>query len=121
MNATSALAALLAIVSGTVLWLWAAQAAGRVEAWDGPFYFSRAVPALAVVAAVCGFLAPRHVWRWPSLIYLAQFVTMLAQANPPIGPLAPLGFIFMVMLAMVNLVPAYLGAFARRRLTRPRD
>jgi hypothetical protein len=117
-NLTSALAALLAIGSGAGLWIWAAQAAGKLEAWDGPYYVSRVIPALALVSAACGFLAPRHAWRWPSLIYLSQFIVMIGQAKPPVGPLAPLGFIMMAVLALVNVVPAYLGAFVRRQQDR---
>jgi hypothetical protein len=110
------LAALIAATSGCVLWLWAASASGRLEAWDGPFYFSRVVPALAVVAACCGFLAPRHAWRWPSLIYASQFMVMIARAEPPIGPLAPVGFIMMAGLAALSAIPAYVGALARTAL-----
>jgi hypothetical protein len=120
---TSALAALLAIGSGAGLWIWAAQAAGKLEAWDGPYYFSRVIPALALVSAACGFLAPRHAWRWPSLIYLSQFIVMIGQAKPPVGPLAPLGLTMMALLALVNVAPAYLGAFVRRQWDRrlPRE
>jgi len=110
----SGVATSIAVISGAGLWIWAAHAAGKLEAWDGPFYFSRVVPALAIVAAGCGYLVPRHAWRWPSLIYLSQFVTMVAQARRPIGPLAPVGFIMMALLALVSVVPAYVGAFARR-------
>ncbi len=108
------LAALIAATSGCGLWLWAATASGKLEAWDGPFYFSRVVPALTLVAGVCGFLAPRHPWRWPSIIYGCQFVVMLARAEPPIGPLAPVGFIMMAGLALLTTLPAYVGALARR-------
>jgi hypothetical protein len=118
---TTALSTLFAIGSGAGLWLWAAQTAGKLEAWDGPFYFSRVVPALAIVAAGCGFLAPRHAWRWPSLIYLSQFVVMIARAKRPIGPLAPVGFIMMAVLALLNVVPAYVGAFARNQWNRDRS
>lgn len=108
------LSALIAATSGCALWLWAANASGKLEAWDGPFYFSRVVPALTLVAALCGFLAPRHPWRWPSMIYASQFVVMLARAEPPIGPLAPVGFIMMAGLAVLTTLPAYVGALARR-------
>jgi hypothetical protein len=107
------LSAIIAAASGCALWLWAAHAAGKLEAWDGPLYFSRVVPALALVAGLCGFLAPRHPWRWPSIIYASQFVLMLARAEAPIGPLAPLGFIMMAVLAGLTTVPAYAGALAR--------
>jgi hypothetical protein len=108
------LSALIAATSGCILWLWAANASGKLEAWDGPLYFSRVVPALALIAGLCGFLAPRHPWRWPSTIYASQFVIMIARAEPPIGPLAPLGFIMMAGLAVLTTLPAYVGALARR-------
>jgi hypothetical protein len=112
------LAASIAVIAGVGLWIWAAQASGTLEAWDGPFYFSRVVPALAVIAAGCGFLAPRSAWLWPALMYGAQFVVMVARATRPIGPLAPVGFVMMVGLAMLCTIPAYAGAFARRRRDR---
>ena len=84
-------ALIVAVMSGCILWLWAAAASGKLEAWDGPFYFSRVVPALGVVSGLCGFIAPRHAWRWPAIIYASQFMLMLARAEPPVGPLAPLG------------------------------
>jgi hypothetical protein len=71
------------------------------------------VPALGIIAACCGFIAPRHSWRWPLLIYAAQFVVMVARAERPIGELAPVGFIVMAVIALVSTGPAYLGAFAR--------
>jgi hypothetical protein len=105
-------AALIAVACGSGLWIWAADASGKLEAWDGPFYFSRVVPALGVIAACCGFLAPRHAWRWPLLIYASQFVVMVARAEGPMT-LAPVGFIMMAVIALVSAGPAYLGAFAR--------
>jgi hypothetical protein len=111
-------ALLLAAASGVGLWVWAARASGKLEAWDGPYYFSRVIPALALIAAICGGLAPRHAWRWPATIYASQFVVMIGQAQPPVGPLAPLGFIMMTVLAAITAVPAYLGALARRAVLR---
>jgi hypothetical protein len=108
------LSALIAATSGCVLWLWAAHASGKLEAWDGPLYFSRVVPTLAVIAGLCGFIAPRHAWRWPSTIYASQFALMIARAEPPIGPLAPLGLIMMAGLAALSAIPAYAGALLRR-------
>jgi hypothetical protein len=110
------LAALLSIASASALWIWAAG--DMAEAWDGPYYFSRVVPALWVIAAFCGFVAPRMPWRWPALMYVSQFIVMIARTEGRIGPLAPLGFIFMVVLAAVTAIPAYLGALARRRWQR---
>jgi hypothetical protein len=57
-------------------------------------------------------------WRWPALMYAAQFIVMIVRTTGPIGPLAPLGFIFMVVLAAVTAIPAYLGALVRRRWER---
>ena len=106
------LSALIAVTCGSGLWIWAAAASGKLEAWDGPLYFSRVVPALGVIAGCCGFLAPRHAWRWPLLIYASQFVVMVARAEGPMT-LAPVGFIMMAVIALVSAAPAYLGAFAR--------
>jgi hypothetical protein len=108
------LSALLAVTSGYILWIWAADASGKLEAWDGPFYFSRVIPALGVTAGCCGFIAPRHAWRWPALMYASQFLVMMVRAEGPVGPLAPLGFIMMGVLAVLTVLPAYVGALARR-------
>jgi hypothetical protein len=51
-------------------------------------------------------------------VYFSQFVVMIAMAKPPIGPLAPVGFIMLAVLALLNLVPAYVGAFVRSRWDR---
>ena len=112
------LAALVSITSGAALWIWAAAASHKVEAWDGPYYFSRVVPALWVVAAVCGLLAPRMPWRWPALMYATQFVIMVVRTKGTVGPLAPLGLIMMSVLAAVTFVPACLGSVVRRRYDR---
>ena len=112
------LAALVSITSGAALWIWAAAASHKVEAWDGPYYFSRVVPALWVVAAVCGLLAPRLPWRWPALMYATQFVTMIVRTEGAVGPLAPLGLIMMGGLAAITMVPAYVGSLVRRRRER---
>jgi hypothetical protein len=47
-------------------------------------------------------------------MFLSQFVVMVARAERPIGPLAPVGLLMMVVLAMACAIPAYVGAFARR-------
>jgi hypothetical protein len=111
------LSALIAVTAGAGLWIWAAAASGKLEAWDGPWYFSRVVPALGIIAGGCGFMAPRHAWRWPLLIYASQFAVMVARAEGPIT-LAPVGFLMMAVIALVSAGPAYLGAFVRRRWDR---
>ena len=108
------ISASIAVGSGAGLWIWAARASGTLEAWDGPFYFSRVVPALAFIAAGCGFLAPRGAWLWPALMYGSQFVVMVGQAKRPIGPLAVVGYLMTVGLTVLCTIPAYAGAFARR-------
>jgi hypothetical protein len=108
-------AGLISIGAAVWLWLWAAAASGKVEAWDGPYYFSWVVPALWVVALGCGLLAPRWPWRWPVAMYAAQFILMVARTEGRIGPLAPIGFITMGILAVVTMLPAYLGSYVRHR------
>jgi hypothetical protein len=112
------LAALISITGAASLWIWAAAASQRVEAWDGPYYFSRVVPALWAVAVVCGLLAPRMPWRWPAIMYATQFILMMARTEGSVGPLAPLGLVMMGVLAAITMVPAYLGSFLRYRRDR---
>lgn len=109
---SAAIAAAISIASAAWLWIWAAAAGGRIEAWDGPYYFSRVVPATWAIAAGCGFLAPRMAWCWPALMYATQFVLMIVRTEGTIGPLAPLGFLMMAVLAGVAMLPAYAGVFA---------
>ncbi len=112
------LAGLISVTAAASLWIWAAAASQKVEAWDGPYYFSRVVPALWAVAVMCGLLAPRMPWRWPAIMYATQFILMIARAQGSVGPLAPLGFIMMAVLTAVTMVPAYLGSFVRQRRDR---
>ena len=114
------LAALISITAAAWLWIWAAAASQRVEAWDGPYYFSWVVPALWAFAVVCGFLAPRMPWRWPVIMYATQFILMMARTKGSVGPLAPLGIVMMGVLAAITMVPAYLGSSVRYRRDRSR-
>jgi hypothetical protein len=115
------IAALISMTAAASLWVWAAAASGKVEAWDGPYYFSRVVPALWVLALGCGLLAPRMPWRWPAVMYATQFILMVARTEGSVGPLAPLGLVMMGVLAATTTVPAYLGSYVRYRLERSRQ
>lgn len=108
-------AALVSIAAAAWLWVWAGAASDKVEAWDGPYYFSRVVPALWGLALGCGFLAPRLPWRWPALMYATQFIVMVARTEGSVGPLAPLGLLMMGVLAATTTMPAYLGSYLRYR------
>jgi hypothetical protein len=46
--------------------------------------------------------------------YAWQFIIMIARAES-VGPLAPLGLIFMTVLAALTTIPACIGGWARRR------
>jgi hypothetical protein len=102
----------LVIVLGPLAWIIPARMSGKLEAWDGHFWWLW-VAATALASLLLGYLGPRRWWLWPLLLPLSQFVTMIVQ-SPSVGPLAPLGLCQMVGIAGVFfMLPAYLGAKAR--------
>lgn len=108
-------AVIAAMVAGAAAWSLAASATHRVEAWDSPVYFSFVMPAMAIVAAVLGFVVPVRVWRWAFLPFAGQ--ALVAFARNPTANLMPLGLIVFAIFGAMCLVPAYLGAWLRRRIS----
>jgi ribose/xylose/arabinose/galactoside ABC-type transport system permease subunit len=105
-------ALVLAAVAGAVGWLAITLMSGRREAWDSELYFGLFLPAIAILVAWLGFLSPRGAWRWAFVPFAAQ--ALIAFVQNPTGGLLPLGFIVFVVLGVVCLVPAVVGAWFRR-------
>ncbi len=98
-------------VIGAGSWLiLGAQSNG--EAWDNPQYFLNLVPALAIMAALLGYVIPHRPWRWGIIPYLAQAI--IAVVQDPFGNLLPLGLILFVLFAGANVLAAYVGSFFRQ-------
>jgi ABC-type Na+ efflux pump permease subunit len=85
---------------------------GAAEPWDAesPYYFV----SLFVAGAVVGFLCPRTIWAAFVGIVVGQLIYLLVFV--PLGPLLPLGLLFLVGYALLSL----LGAALASRLRSPR-
>lgn len=122
---SSFLAAVIAALAGFAVWTILSLAPGGMrdgvfiirEAWDSEAYFMIGQPALAVVAAIAGWLAPARVWRWPLWMALGHAVGM-ALVHPPgtsLG-LIPLTVAFVGLpLVVVLSLPAFVGGIVRLR------
>ena len=112
MNLSDRSAYLVAAVAGAAGWLAISSGTDRREAWDSEWYFGLFLPAIAVVVAWLGFLAPRGAWRWAFVPFGAQAVAAFAQN--PTGSFMPLGLIVFAVFGVVCLVPALVAAAFRR-------
>ncbi len=107
------------LVAGAGAWLAVGLASGRREAWDSPLYGTVALPAAYALLALFGYVASRAAWRWPVLLFggqaLAELVRVGARAS-----LLPLGVAAFALLALLGLLPTYLGVALRRGRQRVR-
>jgi len=103
----------LALTTGVASWLLVGAAAGRREAWDSSLYGAVGLPVAYALLAVFGYVASRAAWRWPLLVFGGQLLAMLARNGAP-GSLLPLGAALFAFLALLGLLPAYLGVALRR-------
>jgi hypothetical protein len=105
---------LIALLSGTLIWLATMAASGRNEAWDSPLYWSAAYPLCMVLAAGLAYVEPERSWRWALAVMLVQPVVMLLTSGSSFG-LLPLGLIMFAVLALPVILAARVGAWFRRR------
>jgi hypothetical protein len=105
-----------AVAIGAATWLLVAAASGRREAWDSELYFSIALPAIGLSAAILGFLLPHRPWRWGFAPLAGQAAVAFVQ-NPTAG-LLPLGLIVFAIFGALCTVPAYAGVRLKRFLKR---
>jgi hypothetical protein len=111
------IAYLIAIAAGVWTWLHVARTTGEREAWDNELYFTTALPAIALVAAILSVIVPRRPWRWAFVPFAAQAATAFAQN--PTGSLMPLGLIVFAIFGALCAIPAYVGAWIGRKIRRP--
>jgi len=105
----------IAAAAGAAVWLAISFLTDRREAWDSPAYFAVALPALALLSAVLGYLSPARSWRYAAAIALAQFAAMIVRDG--VGSLFPLGIVAFAILAIPNAAATYAGSLVRARLT----
>jgi hypothetical protein len=103
----------IALAAGAAVWAVIADATGKREAWDSPFYFSAGIPAGCLVSLVLGFIEPRRSWRWGVLPMAGQFLWLLISQGA--GNLLPLGMIAFGVLSFPGGIAAGCGAFMATR------
>lgn len=111
------LAPVLAITSGMLLWLWASAFIGKREPWDDPSYWQMVYPIAIGLSGLLGLLFPRQAWRWPVLLFIAQFVMMTIR-NGEIGSLWPLGLVLFTVMSLPGVALAEFAAWLRRTAAR---
>lgn len=100
-----------------VVWVGIALVSGEHEAWDHPGYWKYGYPLMVVVSGLLGWLFPRRAWQQGLAMMLSQLVPLLIVH--PLGPLLPLGVIFLAVLALPAMLAAQLAAVIRRRWAGP--
>jgi len=111
---SAVLAFTTAALACALVWAASPWLTGRREPWDAdfPFYIS----GLMIAGAVAGALTPKPIWA----LYLGAIVGQLSYQVLflKVGPLLPLGVLFLVVYCFVFLATAALVGYIRIRLLR---
>lgn len=102
-----------AIAGGALLWLVAAVASGKREAWDASVYWTVAYPLSIALAGVLGYRVPGKPWRWGLAVMWAQALVLIVSGSD--FGLLPLGLIMFSILALPAIFVATLAARFRLR------
>lgn len=103
----------IALAGGAFLWLAAAVASGKAEAWDSAIYWSVAYPLSIILAGVLGYRFPEKPWRWALAVMLAQAVMLVLSGGG--FSMLPLGLILFAILALPGAGLAVIAARIRSR------
>jgi len=98
---------------GAAIWALAPLFVNEVEPWDAPGYY-----VVAILATGVAIGALRTVRWWLLWTGLAVGQLMYLLAFLPIGPLLPLGVLFLAAYSLLGLATANLLKFVRRALRR---
>ncbi len=112
MNRGIAISFLIASMLGAVIWGLSPLITNLVEPWDAetPYYVS----SLFAAGVIVGLAYPRHIMSAFLGIVVGQLVYMLVFI--PLGPLSPLGILFLFGYGLISLLGAALGAQVQRML-----
>ena len=113
MNQRATWAWTAAIAGGALLWLMAAVAGGKREAWDASVYWTVAYPLGIALAGVLGYRVPEKAWRWGLAVMWAQALVLMVSGSD--FGLLPLGLIMFSILALPAVFVAMLAARFRLR------
>lgn len=99
----------IALVVGSTLWFVTSLLTGEREPWDASAYWALAYPLAVLACALLGYSYPERPWRWPLLLFAAQFIAMCLR-NGELGNLWPLGMALFAVLALPGIVAAKIAA-----------
>lgn len=102
---------LIAALIGAAIWALSQSVTGHVEPWDaGGLYYT---VALALGGCLSGLISPKPLWALYVGGVAGQVLYLLVML--PIGPLLPVGLVFLLLWSLVFLAGGYAGSRARSR------
>ncbi len=102
-----------ATLGGAILWIVAAVAGGRTEAWDSGLYWSIAYPLTVALAGALGYVFPVRPWRWALAAMFAQLLVLVVTAAG--FGLLPIGLVLFGILSLPAIGAAQFAAWLARR------
>jgi hypothetical protein len=96
----------LALV-GLALWLAVEAWYGQGEAWDGPGYFTVALPVMLLLCAVTSVLRRGRAWLWTLALVLPQMIALFAR-----GEWGPLWLVGVFVFGLIGMLCWGAGALA---------
>jgi lipopolysaccharide export LptBFGC system permease protein LptF len=107
----------LAIAAGIAAIEIATTAVGPPLRIDWDWFKSVGLGLLCLLAAVLGYFAPRHPWRWGFLpILVIPFWILLRSGGGNMWPVFAIAF---MAASIPPIIAAYVGAWLRRRQVGP--
>lgn len=104
------------LVSGLLTWH-----SGSPDVTASPWYLRAGYPAICAVAAIFGYLAPKHAWRWglTPLLVQAGWEILFPGSIVGTGNLGPFAAVVTIAIACLYALPPMIAAtiaaaFARR-------
>ena len=105
-------AAGIAAAAGVALWFVSSLLTGKREPWDASAYWAVAYPLAILACAFLGRRYPERPWRWPLVLFEAQFIAMCVR-NGELGNLWPLGMLLFAVVSLPGIVAATVAARLR--------
>ena len=95
----------IAAVVGVALWFVASLLTSKREPWDASVYWVLVYPLAIATCALLGYKYPERPWRWPLVLFEAQFIAMCVR-NGELGGLWPLGMLLFAVVALPGILAA---------------
>jgi len=108
-NRTTLKAITIAAVVGMTLWFATSLLTGKREPWDASAYWVFAYPLAILTCALLGYSYPERPWRWPLILFEAQFIAMCVR-NGELGNLWPFGMALFAIVSLPGIVAAKVAA-----------